>query len=134
MKPGVVSQLPYSHMSVIPVIHLIAAGSSAVEDQLALLQDRIDCLGELTTTIVSTNSIEITDKQRFFVGDHPAQQFEHRTQHGGNFKCCGCSTRFHGGMKYTTFLVHTYTLVAHAPQQLEIVSLRSVNTENQERL
>ena len=34
-----------------PVIHLMAAGSSAVEDQLALLQDRIDCLGELTTTV-----------------------------------------------------------------------------------
>jgi hypothetical protein len=27
-----------------PVIHLIAAGTSAVDDQLALLQDRIDCL------------------------------------------------------------------------------------------
>lgn len=31
-------------------------------------------------------------------------------------------------------MVRTYTLVAHAPQQLEIVSLRSANTENQERL
>ena len=37
----------------------MAAGSSAVEDQLALLQDRIDCLGELTTNIVSTNNIEL---------------------------------------------------------------------------
>ena len=76
-----------------PVVHLMAAGSSAVEDQLALLQDRIDCLGELTTNTVSTSNIEITDKLRFFVGDHPAQQFERSTQHGGNFKCCGCSVR-----------------------------------------
>ena len=76
-----------------PVVHLMAAGSSAIEDQLALLQDRIDCLGELTTNVVSTSNIEITDKLRFFVGDHPAQQFEHGTQHGGNFKCCGCSVR-----------------------------------------
>ena len=70
----------------------MAAGSSAVEDQLVLLQDRIDCLGELTINTVSTSSIEITDKLRFFV-DHSAQQFEHGTQHGGNFKCCGCSVR-----------------------------------------
>ena len=71
-----------------PVVHLMAAGSSAVENQLELLQDRIHCLGELTTKIVSTNNIEIIDKLRFFVGDHPTQQFEHGTQHGGNFKCC----------------------------------------------
>ena len=38
-------------------------------------------------------------------------------------------------MKYTTFFgTYLHALVAHAPQQLEIVSLRSVNTENQERL
>ena len=38
-------------------------------------------------------------------------------------------------MKYTTFLgTYLHALVAHAPQQLEIVSLRSVNTENKERL
>ena len=76
-----------------PVVHMIAAGSSSVEYQLALLQDRIHCLSELTTKIASANNIQITDKLRFFVGDHPAQQFEHGTQHGGHFKCCGCSVR-----------------------------------------
>ena len=44
-------------------------------------------------------------------------------------------TTFHGGMKYTTFFgTYLHALVSHAPHQFEIVSLRSVNTENQERL
>jgi hypothetical protein len=74
-----------------PVIHIMAAGSSSVEDQLALLQERLDCLDDLSTTITSTSSnIAVTDTLRFFIGDHPAQQFECGTQHGGNFKCCGC--------------------------------------------
>ena len=35
--------------------------------------------------------VVVTDTLRFFIGDHPAQRFECGTQHGGNFKCCGCS-------------------------------------------
>lgn len=76
-----------------PVIHLMAAGTSAVDDQLALLQDRIDCLNDLSTNITSSNSINIHDKLKFFIGDHPAQQFERGTQLGGNFKCGGCSIK-----------------------------------------
>ena len=68
----------------------MAAGSSSSEDQLALLQDRIDCLDELSTPVTSSNNVEVTDTLKFFIGDHPAQQFECGTQHGGNFKCCGC--------------------------------------------
>ena len=49
--------------------------------------------------------------------------------------CSSLITRFHGGMKHTTFFgTYLHALVSHAPQQFEIVSLRSVNTENQERL
>ena len=73
-----------------PVIHLMAAGTSAVDDQLALLQDCIDCLNDLSTNITSSNSINVL---KFFVGDHPAQQFERGTQLGGNFKCGGCSIK-----------------------------------------
>ena len=76
-----------------PVIHLMAAGTSAVDDQLALLQDRIDCVNDLSTNITSSNSIIVHDKLKFFVGDYPAQQFEHGTQLGGNFKCGGCSIK-----------------------------------------
>ena len=47
--------------------------------------------------------------------------------------CNTLITTFHGGMKYTTFFgTYLHALVVHAPQQLEIVSLRSVNTENHE--
>ena len=68
----------------------MAAGSSSVEDQLTLLQERLDCLDDLSTTIPSSNNIAVTDILKFIIGDHPAQQFECRTQHGGKFKCCGC--------------------------------------------
>ena len=47
-------------------------------------------MDDLSTTITSTSNIAITDTLKFFIGDHPAQQFECGTQHGGNFKCCGC--------------------------------------------
>ena len=76
-----------------PVIHLMAAGSSSVEDQLALLQERLDSLNDLSTVITTSTNIAITDTLRFFIGDHPAQQFERGTQHGGNFKCCGCGVK-----------------------------------------
>ncbi len=49
--------------------------------------------------------------------------------------CNTLITIFHGGMKYTTFFgTYLHTVVVHAPQQLEMISLRSVNTENHERL
>ena len=49
--------------------------------------------------------------------------------------CNTLITTFHGGLKYTTlFGTYLHALVVHAPEQLEIVSLRSVDTENHERL
>ena len=48
--------------------------------------------------------------------------------------CVKIISAFHGGTRYTTFFgVYLHALLAHAPRQLEIASLRSVNTENQER-
>lgn len=44
----------------------------------------------LSDEISTSNGLKITDKLRFFVGDHPAQQFERGTQQGGKFKCGGC--------------------------------------------
>lgn len=76
-----------------PSLYMICAGSSTHEDQAALLQDRIDCLHSLTDEITTSNGFKITDKLRFFVGDHPAQQFERGTQQGGTFKCGGCGVR-----------------------------------------
>ena len=49
--------------------------------------------------------------------------------------CISLFTRFHAGMTKTRFFGnYLHSLVAHAPLQLEIVSQRSVNTENQERI
>lgn len=76
-----------------PIIHMIAAGSSSVEDQAAIFQDRINCLHTLSETVTTSSGIAITDKLRFFVGDHPAQQFERGTQMGGTYKCGGCGVK-----------------------------------------
>lgn len=43
--------------------------------------------------------------------------------------------RFHGDLSRNKFFgLYLHALVVHAPAQLEIISLRSVNTENQERI
>ena len=79
-----------------PEIHIIALLSSSLEDQAALISDRIECIKELTAQITSKTGITVTDKLFFFTGDKPAAQFERGTQQGGYYKrgSCGCrSTR-----------------------------------------
>ena len=79
-----------------PEIHIIALSNSSLEDQAALISDRLECIKELTAQITTKNGITVTDKLFFFTGDKPAAQFEHGTQQGGYYKCgsCGCrSTR-----------------------------------------
>lgn len=68
-------------------IYLLSAGSLTVEDQAALIGDRVDCLVELPSPVETKGDIQITDRLRFFNGDHPAAQFE-----TGTYKCgtCGC--------------------------------------------
>ena len=75
-----------------PEIHLLACGSSSIEDQVALIGDRLTCLHELSKPVKTETGIEITDTLRFFTGDHPATQFEQGSKQGGNYKCgvCGC--------------------------------------------
>ena len=49
--------------------------------------------------------------------------------------CNKVIVKFHSGMSYNKlFGSYIHALVVHTPQQLEIISLRSVNTENQERI
>ena len=76
-----------------PEIYMFAAGSSSAEDQAALLQDRIDCLPNLSSPIAASTGILIHDKLGFMIGDHPAQQFERGTQQGGTYKCGGCGCK-----------------------------------------
>ena len=75
------------------MIYLMAAGSSSAEDQIALLQDRLDCLTDLGTEIQSSSGVSVSDKLHFFIGDHPAKQFERGIKQGGTYKCGGCGVK-----------------------------------------
>ena len=80
-----------------PEIYLLSLGSSSVEDEAALVGDRVECLEDLLVPLHTEDGITITDTLRFFTGDHPAAQFEQGTKQGGTYKCgaCGCKeTRF----------------------------------------
>ena len=79
-----------------PLIHIIAAGTSSIQDQASLIPDRVDCLEDLSQPLVSSNGVVVEDILRFFKGDTPAQSFERGTQSGGNYKCGGC--RCHSSM------------------------------------
>ena len=76
-----------------PIIHILAACSSSVDDQAAIVQDRVDCLPELADPLKTSGGITITDELLFFVGHHPAKQFERGTQAGGTYKCGGCGVK-----------------------------------------
>ena len=49
--------------------------------------------------------------------------------------CSTLFTTFHGDMSRSKFFgAYLHAIVVHAPPQLEIISLFSINTENQERI
>ena len=75
-----------------PEIYMLSLGSSSVEDEAALVGDRVECLGDLSIPLETEEGMKITDTLRFFTGDHPAAQFEQGTKQGGTYKCgaCGC--------------------------------------------
>ncbi len=75
-----------------PELYIVALSSSSPSDQLAIIPDRLDDLYELSDGVSTSGGIEVDDTLRFFIGDHPAQQFERGTQIGGTCKCgsCGC--------------------------------------------
>ena len=68
---------------------MITAGSS-LEDEAALIPDRLECLSEMKNPVKTSTGIMVTDIVHFFKGDAPAQQFEMGTQQGGNYKCSAC--------------------------------------------
>ena len=102
-----------------PVMIMMAAGSSSAEDQTAVLQDRIDCLATMSQPIIAKETVEIEDKLRFFVGDHPAQQFERGTEQGGHYKRGGC------GCKESMIedLAHTLHIEWRSLQDLQKIGL-----------
>ncbi len=101
-----------------PEIHLLALGSSSVADQASNIGDRLPCILDLSEPVKTETGIEIIDTLRFFIGDHPATQFEQGSKQGGIYKCvaCGCQG-------------HLYDDQAHAlqhkwrnPQELQTVA------------
>ena len=72
---------------------MIALSSSSAEDQVAFIPDRYECLEELSEILYSSRGVPVKDVCRFFLGDHPAQNFERGTQNGGHYKCGGCGIR-----------------------------------------
>ena len=49
-----------------PEVHMLALGSSSIEDQAALLPERVACLHDQNTPIVASNGVEVTDRLHFF--------------------------------------------------------------------
>ena len=75
-----------------PEISIITLSSSSIQDQAALITDRIECIQDLSTPVYTTTCVPITDKLKFFYGDKPAAQFERGTQVGGHYPCGSCGT------------------------------------------
>ena len=76
---------------------MIAMSSSSINDQAALIADRISCVQDMSQKLLTENGIQITDQLMFFYGDKPAAQFERGTQIGGHYPCGACGahiTRF----------------------------------------
>ena len=72
-----------------PEMYIVCLSSSSIDDQAALIADRLDCLFSLSQPVNSSSGVQISDVLRFFVGDHKAIAFEQGTQCGGNYSC-GC--------------------------------------------
>ena len=105
-----------------PEIYLLSAGSSTVEDRSALI-DRLDCLSHLSDPIETKDRIQITDRLRFFTGDHPATQFEQGTKQGGTYKCgaCGCKERMFDNQ------AHSLTYQWRSLEQLQSIATAGIN-------
>ena len=83
---------------------MICMSSSSVDDQAAIIPDRLECLSSLSQPLISGNGVEINDVLRFFVGDHKAIAFEQGAQCGGNFPCGTC------GVHVSKFTYQTHAL------------------------
>lgn len=76
-----------------PYLHLLAAGSSCVQDHTVLTTDRLDCVQTFGTTIRALDGTLVTDTLRFFNGDKISQWIEAGNQAGGYYKCSSCRVR-----------------------------------------
>ena len=73
-----------------PEIYIIGRCKSSDVEQLAYVETRCDCLGEMANHIEVSPGVPVTDVMRFFKGDGPAVAFETGLQKGGHFFCSIC--------------------------------------------
>lgn len=64
--------------------------SSSIDDQAALIGDRVSCISQMNREVLTSQNIAVTDRLLFFSADKPAAQFERGTQIGGNYPCGSC--------------------------------------------
>lgn len=89
--------------------------SSSINDQAALIADRVNCIREMNVELCTGNGISITDKLMFFYGDKPAAQFERGTQIGGHYPCGSCGAHV---LRFDDF-AHLTTCNWRSLQQLQ---------------
>ena len=76
-----------------PELYILARSGSSEIEQAMFSQYRFSCLKELDQTLSTPQGNNITDKLRFFHGDHPAQQFEVGHNQGGHYPCVMCKAK-----------------------------------------
>ena len=76
-----------------PHVYILARCRDTVVDQLCYIDGRVEDLAQLADKITSSQNVNITDKMRFFHGDHPAQAVEIGQQEGGQFPCSYCNAK-----------------------------------------
>ena len=85
-----------------PELYLVCLSSSSIDDQAALVPDRLECLSSLSEDIKCSNGVYVHDVLRFFIGDHKAVAFEQGTQCGGHYPCgcCGIQSEKHSDQSH----------------------------------
>ena len=76
-----------------PEVYIMARCTDQHVDQLCYIDNRLEDIKLLENKIQTTSGVSITDKLRFFHGDHPAQAVEVGQQDGGHYPCCLCPVK-----------------------------------------
>ena len=103
-----------------PEIHILAVSSSTIEDQAALVRDRISCISSLNKELTCSKGVTVKDTLMFFCGDKPAAQFERGANQGGEFPCanCGCPD------SRMDDLAHSFNLKFRSLKDLQVLATK----------
>ena len=105
-----------------PEIYLLALNSTSIQDQAAIIKDRVECLHSVSEPIISSGGVSVHDIIRFFTGDHPAKQFERGTQVGGIYKCSGCGCKSY----MMDDQAHALACTTRTTEELQSVAIQGV--------